>query len=185
MFPSMRCAYRPGVDYLGERDICLRKVADRKTVRCVDPGHEHLALGLVKSDGDQRRGIEAHTPSGPSPRTAANSGVKKNALREILCYPVYTMSNSVGIRELRQQASALLKRVVAGETIEVTDHGHPIARIVPLRGSTLDQLVLERRASDAHGDLLDIMDELGLPATPEAAQPAPSQVLAELRADER
>lgn len=95
------------------------------------------------------------------------------------------MSHSVGIRELRQQASALLRRVVAGEVIEVTDHGHPIARIVPLRRSVLDQLVLEGRASEADGELLDLMDELGLPAPPEAGHPSPSQALAELRADER
>ncbi|MGH7722153.1 MAG: type II toxin-antitoxin system Phd/YefM family antitoxin [Candidatus Dormibacteria bacterium] len=95
------------------------------------------------------------------------------------------MSNVVGIRELRQQASALLKRVVAGEVIEVTDHGHPIARIVPLRPSALDQLVLEGRASEAHGDLLDLMDDLGLPKAPVRGRIRPSQALAALRSDER
>jgi len=95
------------------------------------------------------------------------------------------MSNSVGIRELRQQASAVLRRVVAGEVIEVTDHGHPIARIVPLRPSRLDQLILEGRASETDGDLLDRMHELGLPAPQEANLLAPSRALAELRADER
>lgn len=95
------------------------------------------------------------------------------------------MSNQVGIRELRQQASAVLKRVVGGEVIEVTDHGHPIARIVPLRPSVLDQLVLEGRASEASGDLLDVMDELGLPAPAEAGARLPSEALAELRDDER
>jgi prevent-host-death family protein len=102
-----------------------------------------------------------------------------------MCYIVDAMSNSVGIRELRQQASAVLRRVVAGEVIEVTEHGHPIARIVPLRRSQLDQLVLEGRASEVTGDLLDRMDELGLPASPESGLLAPSRALAELRADER
>jgi prevent-host-death family protein len=92
------------------------------------------------------------------------------------------MNNRVGIRELRQQASGVLKRVVGGETIEVTDHGHPIARIVPLRPGTLDQLVLEGRAIEADGDLLDLADEMGLPAD---ASALPSVALAELRADER
>jgi len=69
----------------------------------------------------------------------------------------------VGIRELRKWASAVLRRVVGGEAIEVTDHGHAIARIVPLRPGVLDQLVLEGRATEAAGDLLDIADELGLP----------------------
>ena len=102
-----------------------------------------------------------------------------------LCYVVDTMSNSVGIRELRQQASAVLRRVVAGEVIEVTEHGHPIARIVPLRRSVLDQLVIEGRASEAEGDLLEVMGELGLPGVPELGCMSPSQALAELRADER
>jgi prevent-host-death family protein len=92
------------------------------------------------------------------------------------------MSNTVGIRELRQQASAVLKRVVSGETIEVTDHGHPIARIVPLRPGVLNQLVIEGRATEAVGDLLDMAESMGLPAT---GSELPSAALAELRADER
>jgi prevent-host-death family protein len=95
------------------------------------------------------------------------------------------MSNTVGIRELRQQASSVLKRVVAGEVIEVTDHGHPIARIVPLRPSVLDQMVVEGRASEGEGDLLDLMDELNLPVAPTAGRKSPSRALAELRTDER
>jgi prevent-host-death family protein len=95
------------------------------------------------------------------------------------------MINKVGIRELRQQASAVMKRVVGGEVIEVTDHGHPIARIVPLRPSVLDQMVLEGRATEATGDLLDLMDELGLPQAVSAGRQLPSQALAQLRADER
>lgn len=99
-------------------------------------------------------------------------------------YPVDTMINRVGIRELRQQASAVLRRVVAGDTIEVTDHGHPIARIVPLRPGVLDQLVLEGRATEAAGDLLDLAEEIGLPAAA-GDRPLPSAALAELRAEER
>jgi prevent-host-death family protein len=38
----------------------------------------------------------------------------------------------VGVRELRQQASRLLKRVAAGESFEVTDRGRPVALLVPL-----------------------------------------------------
>ena len=85
---------------------------------------------------------------------------------------------------MRQQASAVLKRVVAGEVIEVTEHGHPIARIVPLRRGALDQLVIEGRVTEAEGDLLDLLDELALPAV--GASPlSPSDALAELRAEER
>jgi prevent-host-death family protein len=38
---------------------------------------------------------------------------------------------SIGIRELRQHASRYLRDVERGETIEVTDRGRPVARIVP------------------------------------------------------
>lgn len=86
-----------------------------------------------------------------------------------------------GIRELRQNASALIKRVIAGETIEVTERGRPVARIVPLRGrSVLDQLVAEGRATQPSADLL----ELKPIALPPGTRPL-SEVLAELRADER
>jgi len=101
-----------------------------------------------------------------------------------LCYRVCTMRTTVGIRELRQQASAVLKRVVRGEVVEVTDHGHPVARIVPLRRDTLDQMVLEGRATPADGDLLDLADALGLPVRTDAPAPL-SRALADLRRDER
>ena len=93
------------------------------------------------------------------------------------------MSNTVGIRELRQQTSQVLKRVVAGEVVEVTEHGHPIARIVPLRPGVLDQLTAEGRATEAATDLLDLLDELSLPAPP-AGPMLPSAALDELRAEE-
>jgi prevent-host-death family protein len=102
----------------------------------------------------------------------------------VIVLPCISVSNTVGIRELRQQASAVLKRVAAGEIIEVTDHGHPIARIVPLRPGPLDQLVVEGRATPADGDLLDLLDDLSLPAPPSGAV-LPSVALAELRRRER
>ena len=93
-----------------------------------------------------------------------------------MCY-----MTTVGIRELRQNASAVLRKVAAGETIEVTDHGHPIARIVPLHAErTLDQLVAEGRATESHGDLLALQ-----PAAPARGKPRLSAVLEDMRADER
>lgn len=63
--------------------------------------------------------------------------------------------HQVGVRELRDSISSVLRRVASGEPIEVTDHGHPIARIVPLRyRNKLDQMVAEGRATAADGDLL-------------------------------
>jgi len=42
---------------------------------------------------------------------------------------------SVGVRELRQNASVILRRVAAGESIIVTDRGRPVARISSMSGS--------------------------------------------------
>ncbi len=95
---------------------------------------------------------------------------------------MYTVYNQVGMRELRQQASAVLKRVSDGEIIEVTDHGHPIARIVPLREGALGQLVSEGRATAASGDLLDLIDEMGLPTKAAEGLMTPSKALATIRA---
>jgi len=86
-----------------------------------------------------------------------------------------------GIRELRQNASALIRRVIAGETIEVTERGRPVARIVPLQDrGALDQMVAEGRATSTQGDLLDVKP---IPAI--SGKRRLSEVLAELRADER
>jgi prevent-host-death family protein len=41
--------------------------------------------------------------------------------------------DSVGLRELRQDASDLVRRVEAGEEITITVSGRPSARLVPAR----------------------------------------------------
>ncbi len=48
----------------------------------------------------------------------------------------------IGIRQLRDGLSRFLQRVKAGEEITITEHGRPIARIVPAASrSTLDELI--------------------------------------------
>lgn len=49
--------------------------------------------------------------------------------------------NSVGVRELRQEASKLLIRVKAGETIEITEHGKPVALLIPLTESKWESAI--------------------------------------------
>ena len=52
--------------------------------------------------------------------------------------------STVGIRELRDSLSRFLAEVREGRTITVTDHGRPIARIVPADGpTTLERLIAE------------------------------------------
>lgn len=48
---------------------------------------------------------------------------------------------SVGIRALKQNASAVVARVAAGESIEITDRGRPVAQIVPLRSDPYQDLI--------------------------------------------
>ncbi len=49
--------------------------------------------------------------------------------------------NSVGVRELRQSASKLLEQVKAGATIEITAHGVPVARLVPIKNSLYEEYI--------------------------------------------
>jgi prevent-host-death family protein len=56
----------------------------------------------------------------------------------------------VGVRELRDQLSRHLAEVREGRTVTVTDHGRPIARIVPVQRPTkLEQLHAEGRIQRA------------------------------------
>jgi prevent-host-death family protein len=51
---------------------------------------------------------------------------------------------SIGIRELRQNASKYIRMVKAGETIEVRERDVPVARLTPIpppRKLTLEELI--------------------------------------------
>lgn len=89
---------------------------------------------------------------------------------------------SVGVRELRQRASELLRRVEAGETIEVTDRGRAVAVLAPLPESgPLERLRSVGDVVAASGTLDDLPVPLPLPKR----KAAPSANLARLRRDER
>ena len=49
--------------------------------------------------------------------------------------------NTIGIRELKQNASEVIKRVCAGEWLVVTDRGRPVAQISPINSSTLGRMI--------------------------------------------
>ena len=92
----------------------------------------------------------------------------------------------VGIRELKEHASALIRRVAAGETIRVTDRGRPVARIVPLRMEEgwWDQMVEDGRLTPSRRDLIQVLRE-NPPPPLLPGERSPFEVLMELRADER
>lgn len=50
------------------------------------------------------------------------------------------MENTTGIRELKEQLSAYIRRVKSGETIVITERGKPVGRLVPYSDSLADKL---------------------------------------------
>jgi prevent-host-death family protein len=87
-----------------------------------------------------------------------------------------------GIRELRQRASELLRRVEAGETIEITDRGRPVAVLAPIPDQ--DPIARLRATGDLAAARSDL-DDLAQPLPLAAGQAAPSSILERLRRDER
>lgn len=89
---------------------------------------------------------------------------------------------SIGVRELRQRASELLRRVEQGETIEVTDRGRRVAILAPPPdGTPLDRLRALGDVEPAKGPI----DELPPPLVLGKNVEHPSGVLRRLRKDER
>ncbi len=84
----------------------------------------------------------------------------------------------VGVRELRRQASAILRRVAAGETVEVTDRGRPVAVLLKTMPSGLARLEREGLLRRADADVLDLV-----PVSLPAGATAPSRLVADGRAD--
>lgn len=52
----------------------------------------------------------------------------------------------IGIRELKQNASAVVARVAAGETVTITDRRRAVAQLAPLSEGRVAQLVATGRA---------------------------------------
>lgn len=88
-----------------------------------------------------------------------------------------SVGTPVGVRDLRDHLSSYLERVKAGETITVTEHGRPIARLVPdePRSARLMELAAQGRVTLAtrpfprwediphvqyDGSIQDLMDEI-------------------------
>ncbi len=97
-----------------------------------------------------------------------------------MCYMSETgdRPSRVGVRELRQNLSVYLDRVKAGETLEVTEHGQPVARLTPnppQRLSLVDRMIAEGRITPAKGD------HRTLPVPPTIPGRPLSEILREMR----
>jgi prevent-host-death family protein len=85
----------------------------------------------------------------------------------------------IGVRELRQNASRYLEEVAAGESIEITDRGHPVARLVPITGDPWEDLI-------SAGEVVKAARRVNIVDIHPVAYPhRGSEVLERLRSDER
>jgi prevent-host-death family protein len=57
-----------------------------------------------------------------------------------------TREKRIGIRQLKSTLSECVRQVRAGRTIVVTDHGQPVARLIPEAASLPDRLEALRKA---------------------------------------
>ena len=85
----------------------------------------------------------------------------------------------IGVRELRQNASKYLARVARGETIEVTDRGHAVARLIPPATDRWTAMVQSGRITSPVDDA-DVVEE-----APAEYGVAASVELVAMREDER
>ncbi|WP_420833614.1 type II toxin-antitoxin system Phd/YefM family antitoxin [Salinibacterium metalliresistens] len=68
-------------------------------------------------------------------------------MRATQCYAV--RMETVTHREMRNRSGEILRRVEAGETVRVSNNGHPAALIVPVGGDPLDGLIARGEARPA------------------------------------
>jgi len=90
------------------------------------------------------------------------------------------MVSRVGVRMLQQHASEVVCRAAAGEIVEITDRGRPVARLVPLASGELAGLITAGHARPARAAMRDLPGPLPAPAGSTV-----TQILAGQRASER
>lgn len=78
--------------------------------------------------------------------------------------------DEVGIRALKQNASAVVARVAAGEPVTVTDRGRPVARLTPVPRSPLEELLASGEARPPRRPVVDLAyPPAGVEISPELA----------------
>lgn len=83
----------------------------------------------------------------------------------------------VGIRALKQNASAVVAEAAAGETVTITDRNRPVAQLMPIASAPLQRLLQSGQARPAKARIADL-------GAPEPGPPL-SDALAAQRHEER
>jgi len=84
---------------------------------------------------------------------------------------------TVGVRALKQNASAVVAEAAAGEVVTITDRGRPVARLVPLAHDRVTDLIAAGRARPARRRLAD----LGAPPRRRPGAESLTSILQEMR----
>jgi prevent-host-death family protein len=87
------------------------------------------------------------------------------------------MGLTVGIRELKQNPSAVLAAVKAGEDVIITERGKPIARIVEIMQSPLEEMIASGEVTLPEGDFREVLKSTN-PVRPPEGTPSTAQRLA-------
>jgi len=64
--------------------------------------------------------------------------------------------DSIGIRELKQNASEVISKVARGKHLIVTDRGRPVAQLIPLQKSRIDDLIESGQLSPPSSKIEDL-----------------------------
>lgn len=75
-----------------------------------------------------------------------------------------------GVRELRQNASMVLRDVAAGETVEITSNGHPVARMIPAAYDAWTALIASKEVTPARTSPIDVLSRAPRPYPSHAGQ---------------
>lgn len=86
----------------------------------------------------------------------------------------------MGIRELKQNASAVVARVKAGETVTITERGREVAVLSPVKRTWLEQMVESGSITPASGDLSEWLRN-NPPVSDSGEGPSSEQIIAESR----
>jgi prevent-host-death family protein len=159
------------------------RALDKCHTRAGGPHHDQSSIWVMRSsvaeEVDRNPLRRAGRRSRSDPKRSAPLG-KQLVATAVLCYKCNM--TSVGVRELRQRASELLRLVEQGEVIEITDRGRPVARLTPLpTGTPLERMRASGEIEPASGDIKDLPEPVVLPDGVET----PSAALARLRSQER
>ncbi|MGD8684388.1 MAG: type II toxin-antitoxin system prevent-host-death family antitoxin [Chloroflexota bacterium] len=89
--------------------------------------------------------------------------------------------STVGIRALKQNASAVVAEAAAGDIVVITDRGRPVAMLVPYQPNRIQALIDAGRATPPKRSIKDLPQ----PPRRKPGQRPLTEVLREMRDEER